>query len=327
MNETAAVTGGTGFIGRYLIDLLLADGFGVRVLTRNPERAKTIWDDRVQIWPGDVTDPNSLVGFAGGTSIIFNLAGTIFEDDSLTAVNENGTLNLLKECMTHPLQRFVHLSSVGVIGSSQHKIIDEETVCNPVNAYERSKLRGEELVMEFFHAHGLPVTVMRPTIVFGIGRSREKDSFASWMQTIQSGRFRYIGRGDYSANYIYAEDVAAACVQVSRSDQALGEIFIVADPCPLREFVQAAAEFMGAAQPATLPLWIAQAAASASSILEKSMKKSLPLTASRVQALTSDTIYSAQKLQKNVGFVPAVGYREGLSRTIHWYKAQGIVAN
>lgn len=326
MDHFVAVTGGTGFIGRYLIDLLLTDGFKVRALTRNPSKAKALWNGRVEIWHGDVTKPDSLSGFPEGVSIVYNLAGTIFDNTKLTDVNETGTLNLLTECIKHPIERFVHLSSVGVIGSSQHKMVDEKTTCDPVNAYERSKLHGEELVMGFFHDHRTPVTILRPTIVFGIGRKREQDSFASWMQAIQAGRFRFIGHGEYIANYIYAEDVAAACIHVTKHERALGEIYIVADSCPLHDFVQKAADLLKAPPPSTIPLWIAQVAASGSSILEKTIGMTLPLTRTRVQALTSTTTFSSQKLYQTLGFEPKVGYQEGLKQVIRWYQAQGVIA-
>ena len=147
------------------------------------------------------------------------------------------------------------------------------------------------------------------------------------MQSIQSGRFRYIGHGQYIANYIYAEDVAAACIHVTRFKQAEGKTYIVSDSCPLREFVETAASFIEAPSPTTVPLWIAQLIASGSTVLEKITDLSLPLTQSRVQALTNLTEYSSAKLRQNLGFHPAVGYKEGLNRTIRWYKEQSIVAN
>ena len=145
MNESVAVTGGTGFIGRYLIDSLLKVGFSVRVLTRNPDAAKILWGDRVEIWHGDVTVPNSLAGLMSNVSVVYNLAGTIFESESFTVINEIGTTNLLKECIGQPIKRFVHLSSVGVIGPHKRTIIDENTECNPSNEYEHSKLQANEL--------------------------------------------------------------------------------------------------------------------------------------------------------------------------------------
>lgn len=325
MSEIAAVTGATGLIGRHLVDQLLEQDKAVRILTRTPQKAEELWQNNVEIWKGDITDPASLAGFATDASTIYHLAGTIFEPQLLTPVNETGTKNLLRECLNYPIKRFVHLSSVGVIGTGQEKIIDEKTACHPQNDYERSKLRGEELVMQYAQEHKLPVTIMRPTIVFGPGRERDKDSFASWMQAIQNGRYRYIGHGKYAANYVYARDVAEACSFVAEHEQAVGEVYIVNDPYPLRDFVQIAADLMEAPQPSTIPLGIANFIAGVSAVMGKLLKMSLPLTPARVKALTSETTYSDQKLRRDLGFKPSTGIEQGLIQTIHWYQDQGTL--
>ena len=327
MNKIVAVTGGTGLIGRYLINSLLADGLSVRVLTRNPDTAMMLWGDRAEIWPGDVTIANSLNGFTSNVSIVYNLAGAYFESDKVRLVNENGTINLLNLCVGQSIERFVHLSSVGVYGPSHASIINENTECNPSNDYEKSEHYGELAAIDYWYQREIPITILRPTIVFGAGRNQEKDSFASWMQAIQSGRYRFFGNGEYIANYIYAEDVAEACIHITKFDQAIGEIYIVSDSCFLREFVGTAADLMNVHSLATIPLWIAKSAASASSILEKISALSLPLTKSRLQALTNTTKYSSHKLHRTLGYQPMIGYREGLNRTIEWYKEQGTLAN
>ncbi len=325
MSEIAAVTGASGLIGRHLVDLLLEQDLPIRILTRDPQKVEASWENKVEIWQGDITDPDSLAGFAAGASTIYHLAGVIFEPELLTSVNETGTKNLLEECARHPIKRFVHLSSVGVIGSSQEKIIDEEAACHPQNDYERSKLRGEQLVMQYAQEQNLPVTIMRPTIVFGPGREKEKDSFASWMGAIQSERYRYIGQGQYMANYVFARDVAAACLHVTEREQAVGEIYIVNDPTLLRDFVQIAADLMDVPQPATIPLWIANSIAGVSALMGKLLKMSLPLTPARVKALTSETMYSDHKLRENLGFEPPTGVEQGLQQTIRWYQEQGTL--
>lgn len=323
--DLAAVTGATGLIGRQLVNLLLTEGFSVRALTRRPDQARDLWDDQIEIFKGDLTDPQSIRGFTEGVAVVYHLAGSISEPEMFTPVNELGTKNLLHECMDQPIKRFVHLSSVGVIGTTQEKIVDEKTSCQPQNDYERSKLQGEQLVLQFFREQSLPVTIMRPTIVFGPGRDKESDSFASWMQAIKSGRYRYIGNGQYVANYIFARDVAAACIYVTQFEEAVGEIYIVSDPSPLREFVQAAADLMDAPAPPTIPLWIAKGFAGLSAVLGNLLHISLPLTPARLKALTNETTYSTQKIRQTLRFEPPTGYKKGLVETIRWYRQQATL--
>ena len=109
------------------------------------------------------------------------------------------------------------------------------------------------------------------------------------------------------------------------SDRATGETYIVSDSCPLREFVGAAAGYLGVRMPGNLPAWLAYAGAIGLEGASRLTHFSPPLTVSRVKALTTRVVYSSGKVQKELGFSPEVGWREGLRRTLEWYWEDGLL--
>lgn len=306
---------------------LVKQGARVRLLTRRPEILRGLWPKGVvEPWMGDLTVPETLRGFAGNARVVFHLAGEVRDSARFTMVNETGTKNLLEVCYDHELTKFIYLSSVGVLGADSAGVVDESTPCHPKNAYERSKYAGEQMVLAAFKKYQVPVTAIRPTIVFGEGPNRDRDSLAMWLHAIQKGWFRFVGTGDSVANYVYVGDVVRACLLAAQSDKATGEVYIVSDSCPLHDFVGAAVEFLGVKMPGYLPTWLAYILAVVIEVSGRAAHFSPPLTVNRVKALTSSVVYSSEKFRKELGVSPTVGWREGLRRTIEWYRRNKLLS-
>lgn len=323
-----AVTGGTGFIGRHLVASLAKDGVQVRALTRRPEVVPRLWPTGdVEPWEGDLTRPETLRGFVRRARVVYHLAGEVRDVNAFNRVNVTGTENLLEVCRDEPPKRFVHLSSTGVIGASGAGVVDESTPCQPMNAYEKSKYASERMVFVASKKFQIPVTVIRPTIVFGEDPNQDSDSLGSWLNAIQKGWFRFFGTSDSVANYIYVGDVVRACLLVAESERATAEVYVVSDSCPLRDFVGAAAEFLGVRMPGTLPISLGYAAAVASEMAGRLAHFPPPLTVSRFKALTNRVVYSSDRFRKELGFSPAFGWREGLRRTVEWYEENKRLAS
>lgn len=321
-----AVTGGTGFIGRHLVNSLIKQDIHIRLLTRRPDIPQQLWPKgEIEAWAGDLTVPETLRGFADKARVVFHLAGEIRDAVAFNSVNAMGTQNLLATCQGTKLERFVHLSSTGVMGARGTGLVDESAPCHPKNEYEKSKYAAEQIVWKASKNFHIPVTIIRPTIVFGEGPNNDRDSLARWLYAILKDRFRFIGTGDAVANYVYVEDVIQACLLVAKNDKGKSEVFIVSDSCSLRAFVSAAVEFLGVKMPGHLPTWLAYILAGGFEIAGKATHFSPPLTLSRVRALTNQVEYRNDKLRKELGFSPIFGWREGLHRTIEWYRRNNVL--
>ncbi len=316
------VTGASGFVGRRLTHRLLEGGEEVRILTRSLDRVPLEWRGKLDVVEGDVVDPAAQERALKRVSTVFNLAGAIHDVAAMRAVNVDAVRLMLDIAIRSGVEKIVHLSSVGVVGATGRRTVTEEAPCQPKSEYERTKLRGEELVLEAGRSGNVGVVVIRPTTIFGEGTSPLRDSLLGWLRTVQRGQFRFIGHNGI-ANYVYVEDVADVVLRLAAIRDLPSPLWHVADPTPMRDFVAAMADSLGVPAPdRSLPLWGAYAVGTVLELANRLAGTPAPLTRSRVRALSSETAYSGQKLA-SVGVDAQFGYRLGLQRTVEWYRSIG----
>lgn len=316
------VTGASGFLGRHVVSRLLERAQEVRVLTRDKNHLPLGWDGRLQVVLGDIRCPETLGPAVDGVEMVFNVAGEWRDRTQFQRVNEQGTRNVLRTCVLAGGISIVHVSSAGVIGARLPGKYDESSQCRPGNAYERSKLVGEREVLRCSREGRLRATVVRPTTVFGFRLPGGRDSFLSLLGAIQRGQFRFLGGLAAVSNYVYVEDVAECCIALSGDPTADGEVFHVADPCPLQEFVGEAADLLGVPHPGRIPAAVALSAALVFEVA-RHFRGWAPLTLGRYRALRSRTEIKGDRLRQRVSF--PVGWRAGLARTIAQYRAAGAL--
>jgi nucleoside-diphosphate-sugar epimerase len=301
------VTGATGFVGRRLVHDLLDKAVKVRILRQGPLPIPERWTSETDIRDGDLTRPASLTGIAEGIHTVFDLAGEIRRPALFNAVNYIGTGNLLEASRKAGVKRFLYMSSVGVIGAMGDPItVDENTTPTPRNLYEKSKYAGERLALSYHDEQGMIVSVLRPSIIYGEGKGPSNDSFYSWLNSIRSGRFFLLGE-DYISSYVYVGDVAAAAAMIISSPNTGGHVFNINEPILLRTFVNEIAKLLGVNKVPALPSGIGYLVAKAFKLF------------GRFGSLYNRTNYSMNNLNLQ-GFSLPFGYREGLMRTIAWYR-------
>lgn len=326
-DKTALITGATGFVGTHLVRKLDADGWRVRILTRD----KLAWSDpiasRVQVSIADLRDAQTLLSQLDGCRVVYHLAGELRDSNQMQSTNVRGTENLLNACREAQVDQVVFLSSVGVMGARQEGRVDESIPCRPSNEYEKSKYAAEQKALAWSAQTGIPLIALRPTIIFGDGERRSginSDSVLAWFRAIQKGQFVFFDRRAI-ANYIYVGDVVSACVLAGQAN-ATG-VFVVADSCLLTDFVSTVAQALDCAQPRLLvPTQLALAGAWAAQSLGRLVGRTSPLTIARVRAFSNRTWYDAGKIRAALGWQPEIGWRNGLRRTIYWYRQNGYLS-
>jgi nucleoside-diphosphate-sugar epimerase len=306
-----AVTGGTGFIGRHLIARYLAHGDQVRYLTRGDSGQTFNGATPVK---GDLNSPlTHLQKFLQGADVVYHCAAELRDEALMEATNVEGTANLLAAARGQ-VRRWVQLSSTGVYGNPRHQLITEDSAIAPVNAYEQSKTAADALVLQAAADHHLECVLLRPSNVYGIDMPNQ--SLFQLIRMIDKGRFFYIGGRDAIANYIHVENVIDALMLCGKADlPANGQAYIVSDHCLLKEFVDIVAEALHKKPPhIRLPeSWVRGVAGLGSKFAK------LPLTASRIDAMTNTTVYKSDKIVSELGFRHAVSIREGIAElTRHW---------
>src|SRR6266508_4321979 len=170
----AFVTGGTGLIGRQLVDVLLHGGWEVSVLTRDPARGKDLEARGVNLVVGDVTRPRFQAAVSRA-EVVFHVAGWyetgVRDARRMLDVNVTGTGNVLSLARTENVGRVVYTSTEGVFApaSKDHPATEASPVQTVLpDPYVSSKVQAHQLAVNEMHA-GLPVTIVLPAAVFGPG--------------------------------------------------------------------------------------------------------------------------------------------------------------
>ena len=258
-----------------------------------------------------------------GVGLIYSLAAELRDPSLMRAINAEAVRGLMVQAAQAGVRRVVHLSSVGVIGAKGPGVVTEGTPCRPQTFYEQTKLEGERIVQEFARSRTIEGVILRPTIVFGDWKEGEGDSLLGWLRVVRRGRFVFFGKHG-AANYIYVGDVVESLVRLSAIPVSGSAVYIAADPVPMSEFVRAMAQVLGVPTPSRrLPLWAAYALGAIGQILNRMFGMSAPLTLSRVCALSSQTIFSGEKLLMELGVPFSYGYQKGLDLTVQWYRSVG----
>ncbi len=312
-----AITGASGFIGKKLAIRHLALGDQVRFLTRNKESLALIAG--AQGYLGDIRFPGeNLVSFVQGVDILYHLAAEIKDEKLMWQINVEGTKNLL-QLSEGKIGCWIQLSSTGVYGQPRKGIITEGSLLDPQNLYEQSKAKSDKLVTEFCRQKKLAGCLLRPSNVFGAEMSNQ--SLFQLISMINKGRFFFVGKKGAIVNYIHVDNVVDALIYCAKDlPNSSQEIFsnIVSDYCTIEQMVEVFSKSLGKAPPTlrlprTLILFIAM-------IVEKIPR--MPLKQSRINAITSQVIYSSEKLYNAMGTQNKTSITDGFKLLVtEWKKS------
>ncbi|MDR3551699.1 MAG: SDR family NAD(P)-dependent oxidoreductase [Clostridia bacterium] len=330
MKHRVLVTGATGFMGKRLVKALIDNGCSVRVLVRNTELAHQEFQDSCEIVAGDTTRPETLVGCCDGVDIVYHLAALMGHDlpseeafKRFRAINVQGTVNIVRECQKAGVKRFIHVSSTAAMGLLKVPVVDETTECAAYTPYQVSKYESECFVMEEYRKSGFPAVVLRPSMIYGPGF---KGDFLTIAKVCKKGIFPTIGRGDNLSPALYITDLIHALILFAEKGE-VGQIYLLSSEqsYTLRETAMIISESLNKKLTFIyVPVWAAEFGAW---LLEKTYgisKKHPPVTKRNIQSMVTDRLFDINKA-KEVGFVQQVSFREGLSKTINYFKEQGYV--
>lgn len=317
--DKVLVTGATGFIGRYLIDYLLNENLSVYALTR---RKGCDLDGKVKIIEGDITGRFDM---PDEITTIYNCAGVIFRKDEMEKVNVVGTGKIVETAVDHDC-RLIHLSSAGVVGRTIKNYIDENTECNPQNLYERTKFEAEKIVMKGISA-GLKAQILRPTIVFGTGRDTANESFLQLIVAMKSSRYRNIGDGNGIYNIIYVNEVVRAMRTLDSDDISNGGIYFINTPITFKEMYRIVQEETNGKvnEPSRISYSIAFGTAAIFSAISLIAGKKMPLTLSRLMALTNKKVFLQEHLIDMTPYRPLLTVEDYIRQVIREYAEKGVL--
>jgi len=229
------LTGATGFVGRNMLQRLLAEGHSVRVLVRELEKANALLRDRVELLAGDVVEGVGLEEGMQGCDAVIHLVGIIVEKGKNTfeRVHHLGTRNVVEAAKRAGIRRFIQMSALGARAGG-------------VAAYQTTKWKGEEEVRK----SGIPYCILRPSLIFGEG-----DGFVTqMMETMRSTPFFRPVPGDGEPKFrpIFIGDVTTCFAHALTTEAATNQTIALggADELSLNQVLAEIARCAGVRKPA-----------------------------------------------------------------------------
>jgi nucleoside-diphosphate-sugar epimerase len=247
------VTGGTGFLGSYLLRYLVKEGKNVRALKRatsSMELVKSI-EDKIEWVEGDILDVFSLDAAMKGIEDIYHCAAVVSFDpreaEKMKKINVNGTANVVNLALQNGVKRLLHVSSIAAIGRSKETPnVDEKVIFSrsPMNSkYAISKFLGEQEAWRG-GAEGLEVVVVNPSVIIGSGHW-DSGTNGFFNQIWQDLKFYPTG----ITGFVDVRDVARAMVLVMDSGITEERFLLNSENLPYATFLNWIAEDLGKTKP------------------------------------------------------------------------------
>ena len=320
------VTGGTGFLGRALVERLLRDGSEVKALARSDASAGKLASLAAEPVRGDVLDPGSLAAAMEGCELVYHAAGAnafcVRDPSPMFEVNVRGSENVVHAAARAGVQRVVYTSSAATLGEASGTIGSEESPHRGwfYSDYERSKFEAERAVFAAARETGLDVVSVNPASVQGPGRAGGSaklllDYVNGRLKAVVDSRLSLIDITDCTEGHLLAAARGAA-----------GERYVLSGATlSVREGLELMARVVGIDRPVrTLPPWLALWAATAVELTGRLRRRRTSICRELARTLVNGHSYDGSKATRELGlrYTPI---DETLRRTVAWWVEQGLV--
>jgi len=312
--KKAIVTGSDGFIGSHLVEMLMEAGYQVRAFVLYNSFNSWGWLDtfpkeklkEIEIYPGDVRDPNGVRKAVEGMDIVFHLAALIgipfsyYSPDLYIDTNIKGTLNILQACRDHDVGRVVVTSTSEVYGTARYTPIDEGHPLQGQSPYSASKIGADKIAESFHLSFCLPVITARPFNTYGPRQSARAVIPTIISQIVAGNKRLKLGSLDPTRDLNYVEDICRGFLALANCDEAVGRTVNIGSgrEISIGDLALMIIRLMGADVE-----------------IETENERMRPKE-SEVERLLCDN----QLIKELTGWESKVSLEEGLQRTIDWFR-------
>lgn len=308
------MTGAGGFIGSHLVEALVRLGAKVSVFVRYNSRGDLGMLERLpgeikkelEVFAGDLKDSEGLRRAVMGCELVFHLGSLIAIPYSyvnpmdFVQTNILGTANLLNACLGNDLEKIVHTSTSEVYGTAVYTPIDEKHPLQAQSPYSATKIASDKLAESYHKSFGLPVAIARPFNAYGPRQSARAITPTIIVQAL-NGEKVMLGSLHPTRDLTYVEDTVSGLIEVAKSPRSLGEVINIGygREISIGGLVQTILAIMG----------------KEAEILEEEHR--VRPEKSEVERLMCDN----SKAGKLLGWEPRMSLKDGLKRTIDWFKS------
>ena len=308
------VTGADGFIGSHLTEHLLERGYEVKAFTYYNSFNTWGWLDtlpkgkleQIEIFQGDIRDPNGVREAMKGVDGVFHLAALIaipfsyHSPDSYVDTNIKGTLNVLQAARDLSLERVLITSTSEVYGTAQYVPIDEKHPYQGQSPYSATKIGADRLAESFYRSFNLPVTIVRPFNTFGPRQSARAVIPTIISQLLAGKEEIKLGSLTPTRDFNYVKDTANGFYEIAKSQQTIGQEINIATQREI-SIGDLAAELIRQINPKAVI------------VCEKQRTRPEKSEVNRL-------LGSNEKIRRLTAWEPKYTFEEGLAETIAWIR-------
>lgn len=312
--DKVLVTGADGFIGSHLTEILLEKGYDVKAFVYYNSFNSWGWLDtfpkeklsQIQVFAGDIRDPNGVREAMKNVDIVFHLAALIaipfsyYSPDSYVDTNVKGTLNILQAARDLKTSRVLVTSTSEVYGTAQYIPIDEKHPFQGQSPYSATKIGADRIAESFYRSFNLPVTIVRPFNTYGPRQSARAVIPTIITQLLAGQREIKLGSLTPTRDFNYVKDTVAGFMAIAESDKTIGEEINVATQQEI-SIGELAQELIAQINPKAKIVCDEQRIRP-----EKSEVERLLGSNAKIRALTN--------------WLPRYSFREGLAETIRFFQ-------
>jgi NAD dependent epimerase/dehydratase len=306
------VTGAAGFIGSHLVETLARSGANVRAFVRYNSRNDYGWLeefdaailDSIEIFRGDLANPEAAQGAVEGCDSVFHLGALIpipysyRHPREFVESNVTGTLNVLEACRRHDVRRVVHTSSSEVYGTAQSVPIDENHPLRAQSPYAATKIGADQLAVSFKDSFDTPVVIARPFNTYG-PRQSARAVIPTLITQAMTRESVELGSTHPTRDFLYVGDTVRGMIRCAEAEGIEGEVI-------------------------NLGTGVEISVGELASLIFRLLDRELPVEfspdrarpkGSEVERLLAD----ARKAERLMGWKSEVSLEDGLQRTIEWF--------
>lgn len=319
----SVVTGGNGFVGSHLVDELIAKGHKVKCIVRKSSNIKWLDNKNVEIYTCGLFDKESLKEVLKDADYLFHVAGVVKAktEEGYKSGNVETTRTLLDVLVEEKIEikKVVIVSSLTACGPAKiGEPCNETTTPNPLTRYGKSKLEQEELAKTYMDK--LPITIVRPPAVYG---ERDTEIFLVF-KTYKQGLMTLIGFDKKELSLVHVKDLVDGIYLSAISQNSSGETYFIAAE-EINNWPQIgeviAKSFGKKAFTLRLPHSIVYTVAAFAEVFSMFSSKAATFNIEKAKDFVQEAwTVDVSKAKKDLGYTQKVTLKEGMNRTISWYK-------
>jgi NAD dependent epimerase/dehydratase len=307
------VTGAAGFIGSHLVEALARSGADVRAFVRYNSRNDYGWLeeldattlDNVEIFRGDLANPEAADGAVKGCDSVFHLGALIpipysyLHPREFVDANVTGTLNVLEACRRRDVRRLVHTSSSEVYGTAQSVPIDENHPLRAQSPYAATKIGADQLALSFKDSFDTPVVIARPFNTYG-PRQSARAVIATLITQAMTRDAVELGSTHPTRDFLYVGDTVRGMIRCAEAEGIEGEVI-------------------------NLGTGVEVSVGEVASLIFRLLDRELPVEFSPDRARPKESeverlLADASKAERLLGWKPEVALEDGLQLTVEWFR-------